>query len=208
GWLARILEGFDDPDVAAVQGHYLTAPHAGFWARASGRDLEHRYSRIPGRIVDHVCTGNTAYRARALHHAGLLDERLGYGYDNDLSYRLQHCGYRLAFCRAARSLHIWREGLSGYLRQQFGVGYGRLDVIARHPRRVTGDDVSGVTMILHAPAMLAALAGCAMAGVLALTGGAWKSSLFAALAIGVALFVERCYAGVHAWRRTRDRAAL
>ena len=208
GWLADVLAYFDDPDIAAVQGHYITAPNAGFWARATGRDLEHRYSRIEGRIVDHVCTGNTAYRVRALHRVGLLDERLGYGYDNDLSYRLQHAGYRLAFCRAARSLHIWREGLSGYLRQQFGVGYGRLDVIARHPRRVTGDDVSGAMMILHAPAMLIALAAFAMAGVLGAAGEAWQAWFFAAVTIAAVLFIERCCAGLQAWRRTQDPAAL
>ncbi len=208
GWLAQVLEHFDDPDVAAVQGHYVTSPTAGFWARATGRDLEHRYSRIQGRLIDHVCTGNTAYRARALHHVGLLDERLGYGYDNDLSYRLHGAGYRLAFCRPATSVHIWREGLSGYLRQQFGVGYGRLDVIARHPRRVTGDDVSGTMMMLHAPAMLIALITCAVAGVLAVAGGSWRLWLAAAFALVATLFVERFCAGIQAWRRTRDRTAL
>ena len=208
GWLARVLQPFHDPDVAAVQGHYITAPTAGFWARATGRDLEHRYSRIQGPLVDHVCTGNTAYRARALHHVGLLDERLGYGYDNDLSYRLQQAGHRLAFCRPAISVHMWRDGLRGYLRQQFGVGYGRLDVVARHPRRVTGDDVSGTMMMLHAPAMLMALTACTVAGVLAVVGGSWTPWLLAALAIWIVLFVERLSAGVQAWRRTGDRAAL
>jgi hypothetical protein len=155
-----------------------------------------------------VCTGNTAYRARALHHVGLLDERLGYGYDNDLSYRLQQAGYRLVFSRPAISIHMWRDGLRGYLRQQFGVGYGRLDVIARHPRRVTGDDVSGTMMMLHAPAMLMALTACASAGVLVAVGAPWTPWLLAALAIATVLFVERLAAGVQAWRRTGDRAAL
>ena len=53
-------------------------------------------------------------------------------------------------------MHRWREGSRSYLRQQFGVGYGRLDVVAKHPRRVGGDDVSGAVMMLHAPAMLVA----------------------------------------------------
>ncbi len=88
--------------------------------------------------VDHVCTGNTVYRAEALARVGLLDESLGYGYDNDLSYRLGAAGYALAFCRDARSRHRWREGLAGYLTQQYGFGYGRLDVVAAHPDRVGG----------------------------------------------------------------------
>jgi glycosyltransferase involved in cell wall biosynthesis len=208
GWLTGLLRDLDNPDVAAVQGHYVTRPGAGFWARAMGRDLEHRYSRIRGRFVDHVCTGNTAYRARALHHVSLFDERLGYGYDNDLSYRLAAAGYTLAFCRTAISVHCWREDLVGYLRQQFGVGYGRLDVVARHPRRFTGDDVSGPLMMFHAPAMLAALAAAAMATwLLAVGRDATIPAAAAAVLVG-ALAGERAVAGVAAWRRTGDRAGL
>ena len=48
---------------------------------------------------------------------GLLDESLGYGYDNDLSYRLSAAGHRLVIRREAASVHRWREGLTGYLSQ-------------------------------------------------------------------------------------------
>jgi glycosyltransferase involved in cell wall biosynthesis len=34
GWLSELLKAFDDPDVGAVQGHYITRPGAGWWARA------------------------------------------------------------------------------------------------------------------------------------------------------------------------------
>lgn len=208
GWLRELLRAFDDDDVAAAQGHYVTKPGARFWARAMGRDLEYRYSQIRGERVDHVCTGNTAYRASALHQVGLLDEQLGYGYDNDLSYRLIAHGYRLAFCRRAISVHVWREGLAGYLRQQFGVGYGRLDVLARHPRKVTGDDVSGRVMMMHAPAMLMALVTLVAAGVLAGAGVASLPLAAAGATIIALLGVERSVAGIGAWRRTGDAAAL
>ena len=208
-WLAQLIEPFSDSEIAAVQGHYVTAPDAGFWARSMGLDLKHRYSQIRTRLVDHVCTGNTAYRASALHQIGLLDESLGYGYDNDLSYRLQQSGHRLAFCRTATSIHCWREGLGGYLRQQFGVGYGRLDVLARHPRRISGDDVSGLLMMLHAPAMLAAITAGMLAAILAIVGAeGWHACLFVATGLIGALFAERSCAGVAVWRRSRDRAAL
>jgi glycosyltransferase involved in cell wall biosynthesis len=203
GWLLPLLTALEDPDVAAAQGHYVTAADAGFWARAMGRDLEHRYARIRGPFVNHVCTGNTVYRAAALLQIGLLDEQLGYGYDNDLSYRLTRQGYRLAFCRHALSVHRWREGFRGYLAQQFGFGYGRLDVVARHPARIGGDDVSGLVMMLHGPAMLGAVAA-AMWGV-------WTASSAAAIVavtIIAALGLERLTVGLWAWRRTRDRAAF
>jgi glycosyltransferase involved in cell wall biosynthesis len=208
GWLRELLGAFDEPGVAAAQGHYITRPDAGFWARAMGRDLEHRYSRIPGRFVDHVCTGNTAYRKCALLQVGLLDESLGYGYDNDLSYRLQAAGHQLAFSRNAISVHCWREGPSGYLQQQFGVGYGRLDVLARHPRRCTGDNVSGLLMMLHAPAMLLTIAAAICAGVIGALGRNGIPAAGLAVGVATALAVERAFAGGQAWRRTGDRAAL
>jgi glycosyltransferase involved in cell wall biosynthesis len=208
GWLTRVLFALTDPDVAAAQGHYVTGSGARFWARVMGRDLEQRYARIRTGHVNHVCTGNTAYKASALHQIGLLDERLGYGYDNDLSYRLTAAGHRLAFCRDAISVHRWREGAWGYLRQQFGVGYGRLDVIARHPRRIAGDDVSGAMMMSHAPVMLLALCAAFVTTTAAAVG--YPAGVPGALAAGLltALMLERSVAGALAWHRTGDAAAL
>jgi glycosyltransferase involved in cell wall biosynthesis len=208
GWLTRLLDALDDPTVAAAQGHYRTAPDAGFWARMMGRDLEQRYRRIRGDEVDHVCTGNTAYRASALHQVGLLDETLGYGSDNDLSYRLAAAGHRLVFCRDAVSLHRWREDVAGYVRQQYGVGYGRLDLLARHPHRVGGDDVSGTLMMAHGPLTFAAMAGLLAAAAAASAGLPWRVAALASLCLLLLLFTERTLAGVAAWRRSGDRSTL
>jgi cellulose synthase/poly-beta-1,6-N-acetylglucosamine synthase-like glycosyltransferase len=209
GWMSRLVAMLDDPQVAAAQGYYVAAPRASVWARGMGLDLEERYARIRGHLVDHVCTGNTAYRAEALHHVGLFDESLGYGYDNDMSYRLVPAGYRLAFCREARSVHRWREDALGYVRQQYGVGFGRLDIVHKHRHRVHGDDTSGLFMILHAPLMLGALVAALAACVLALCSLPSASSLacVAAAVIG-ALAVERLVTGAYASLRFRDLAGL
>jgi glycosyltransferase involved in cell wall biosynthesis len=207
-WLATLVAALDDPAVAAAQGHYITAPDAGVWARMMGRDLEQRYGRIRGDRVDHVCTGNSAYRASALHQVGLLDETLGYGSDNDLSYRLTAAGYRLVFCRTAVSVHHWREGLRGYLQQQFGVGYGRLDVLARHPTRAGGDDVSGAVMMAHGPVMLSVMVALAAALAGRLLGSPSVVPLAVAGAAVALLAMERLCAGILAWRRSGDRLAL
>lgn len=208
GWLDALLAAFDSADVAAAQGRYVLAPDAGLWARVMGRDLEDRYAAIQPGFVDHVCTGNTVYRASALHAVGLLDERFGYGADNDVSYRLVSAGYRLAFRPSATSVHVWRDSGAGYLRQQFGVGYGRLDLVARHPRRVTGDDVSGVGMILHAAIMTAAL-GLLLAGAIALaTGLPWQPLIAASVAMMIMLAGERAIAGMLAWWRCGDPACF
>lgn len=210
GWLATVLAALEDPGVAAAQGRYIVPPGASFWARAAGRDLDWRYAQLAKRSsTDHVCTGNVAYRATALHQIGLFDESLGYGYDNDVSYRLQRAGYRLTFCPDARADHHWRPSLAGYVRQQFGVGYGRLDLLTRHPGRVRGDAVSGPWMMLHAPAMLAALTFAAAAMVASILPGLRTATLLTlAAAIASTLALERTWTGSRAWRLTRDPAAL
>jgi hypothetical protein len=207
GWMTALVDALDDPSVAAAQGCYTTDAEASFFARVMGMDLEQRYGRL-GAYPDHVCTGNTAYRAAALHEVGLFDDSLGYGYDNDLSYRLQAAGHRLAFCRDARSRHRWREGLAGYLEQQYGFGYGRLDVVARHPGRCAGDAVSPPGMMGH-PAVTGAALLLFTADRMAFA--LWGRT-FGLVSVGVALLLalaaERAVAGVRAWRQFDDPAAL
>jgi hypothetical protein len=207
GWMTTLVEALDDSTVGAAQGCYVTDPNSSFFARVMGLDLEQRYSRL-GECLDHVCTGNTAYRVAALQAVGLLDESLGYGYDNDLSYRLQAAGYRLAFCRNARSHHRWREGLMGYLAQQYGFGYGRLDVIARHPTRLAGDAVSPAGMMGHPLVMGLALSLLVAGAVLAMLSGGGFGLLAAGGVLLLALAIERAIAGARAWKQFGDAAAL
>ena len=212
GWLTHVVAPLEhDARIGAVQGQYTTDGRAPAIARAMGLDLEQRYIAIENGITGHVCTGNTAYRASALREAGLFDEALGYGNDNDMSYRLHSRGWRLAHCRQARSVHRWRESFRSYCRQQFGLGYGRLDVVARHPRRITGDSVSPTAMMLHPLLMLAALTCLAFAGVVAVAGvsavAARTLTMTGALLVA-SLFAERAIAGVRAWWRFSDPAAL
>ena len=202
GWLSVLLNRLEADDaVVAAQGRYIVPPAAGFWARMSGRDLDLRYADLRRKHVDHVCTGNTVYRAADLHLIGLFDERLGYGYDNDVSYRLITAGGTLAFCPDATAEHYWREGLSGYVRQQFGVGYGRLDLLRSHPGRWTGDAVSGAVMMAHGPLALAAV-------LLAGLSPIWPWAAACAAGIVAALACERSVAAFRAWRLTGDRATL
>jgi glycosyltransferase involved in cell wall biosynthesis len=208
GWMSQLVGALDDPAVAAVQGYYETDPSATLCARAMSLDLEQRYAAIEGSETDHVCTGNSAYRATAIHQVGLFDETFGYGYDNDISYRLRDAGYRLAFCRDARSLHRWREGFSGYLVQQYGFGYGRIDVVAKHPARFSGDAVSPAAMMSHPILMSLGVAGLMGALLAAAAGGPWQVIARSSSAVLAVLAVERLSAGIAAARRFNDAAAL
>ena len=222
-WLARLAAALDDPKVAAAQGRYVSgsdALHAGsvplrkrgqtpqdIWSRVMALDLALRYRRLPS-TTNHVCTGNSVYRRSALLDVGLFDESLGYGYDNDVSYRLVGAGYRLVYRDDAESLHHWREAVVDYARQQYGLGYGRLNLVSRHPQRISGDDVSGFAMMLQGPMTALAIA----AGTIAITAGAagasWIVPASAALALVAALTVERFAAGLWAAVVFRDPAGL
>lgn len=208
GWMRTLVEELDDPSVGAVQGRYTAAPDADLFARVMDVDLAQRHAAIRDGQTDHVCTGNTAYRAEALHRVGLFDERFGYGLDNDLSYRMRSAGYRLVFTGAARSTHHWRTGLVGYARGQYGLGYGRLDLVAKHPSRVGGDTVSPLLMMLHPAMMTAALSSLAVAGLLAATAHESQAALWVATGLTFALIVERAAAGIRAARRFGEPAAL
>jgi len=209
GWVDRLTgELRRDPRLGAVQGHYTRSGDARLLARVMSLDLEQRYAAIRSRSTDHVCTGNTAFRKQALVDAGLFDESIGYGGDNDMSYRLTAAGWTLAHCAQARSHHHWRDGLAGYWRQQYGFGYGRLDVVQRHPRRVTGDRVSPALMMAHPIVTAFALSSTAAAGLLAVAGVNGQALGWIAAAAAGALVAERAVAGVRAWWRFGDPAAL
>lgn len=211
GWMRRLIAALEDPTVGAVQGYYVSDPNATLCARAMGLDLEQRYQAIDGPETGHVCTGNSTFRAEALRRVGYFDETLGYGYDNDLSYRLRAAGYRLLFCRDAQSVHLWREGFGGYLLQQYGFGYGRIDLVAKHPRRLAGDSVSPAGMMSHPVLMAAAILNMAIALFARVTptaGLAWRPFAFVAVTLVAGLALERLAAGISAARRFRDATPL
>lgn len=207
-WMRKLTAELDNPAVGAAQGYFETDERAGWCGRAMNLDLEQRYAAIAGSLTGHVCTGNTAYRASALQRIGDFDETLGYGYDNDVSYRLLAAGYRLTICREARAVHRWREGLIGYLVQQYGFGYGRIDLVAKHPTRVTGDSVSPAAMMLQ-PVVTALAIVCSVAAAIAMVAGTdWRAPATAAAALLGAVVLDRLFAGIAAARRFRTVTPL
>jgi hypothetical protein len=208
-WLLHLQETLDQrSEIAAAQALFLTERSDGLYARVMGLDLTLRYRKKAGPLVDHVCTGNTLYRYDALEKVGLLDAQLGYGYDNDLSYRLGNEGYLLARSEKAASIHRWRIGAWGYFRQQYGVGYGRLDLMAKHPKRIAGDQVSGLGMIVHAGGFSLALALLGLAGFCWALQLPWIWAIFGSGLIMAALSTERLITGIIAAINHSEPAGL
>jgi cellulose synthase/poly-beta-1,6-N-acetylglucosamine synthase-like glycosyltransferase len=154
GWIKTIVAQFKDPKVGSVAGFINTANPEYLPARLVGAELEDRYARIRKKEVDHVSTCNTAYRRSALKKVGGLDPKIYYRDDVDLSYKLKNAGYKILLLKRVGCRHHWKESFRGYLRQQFNVAYGRMQIISRHPTKKAGDKVSGFFMLIQAPLTL------------------------------------------------------
>ena len=120
----------------------------------AGYELEYRYDRRKSKYVTQVSTANTAYRRSAVEKVGLFYPQFKYGYDNDMSYRLQKAGYKLVNKRDAICEHYWKADLSSYIKQQYWSAYGRMQLLQKHKERIAGDSVSGLRMILQVPLTL------------------------------------------------------
>jgi cellulose synthase/poly-beta-1,6-N-acetylglucosamine synthase-like glycosyltransferase len=206
-WLNKIASEFNDPTVGAVQGYYKTPARVSFIARMMGYDIEKRYDDIQGKYVSQVCTGDTAYRRSALEIAGPFDPTFAYGYDNDMSYRLQNVGYKLVFRKDAICYHHWKSTLKGYIVQQYRSAYGRLQLVSKHRNRISGDSVSGLRMILQVPLALLMIL-CFIVGLLAFPFGKHVYAFDAALFLsGIMLFDRFLFAFAVATKQ-KDLSAL
>lgn len=206
-WLARVMEEFQDPVVGAVQGYYKTPASISIWGRAMGYDIEKRYDDIRDKYVTQVCTGNTAYRQKALQEVGLFDEDFTYGYDNDMSYRLVRAGYRLVFRKDALCDHYWKETLASYLKQQYHSAYGRMQLISRYPDKKGGDSVSGLRMILQVPATLAALI-LIISGAILFWSGKTAILLYGGVLLGLLVIIDRFLFSIGVFRKQHDPTAF
>ena len=92
--------------------------------------------------------------------------------------------------------------------QQYGFGYGRLDVIARHPARLAGDAVSPAGMMGHPFVMGLALSLLLAGAALPILSGDGVGLIVAGGVLLLTLAFERAIAGARAWRQFADPAAL
>ena len=105
-------------------------------------------------------------------------------------------------------MHRWREGFVGYCTQQYGFGYGRLDLVAKYPQRIIGDSVSRADMMAHPALAAAAVAAVCVAAGMAIGGGPWQIAVAGAAVVVCALAAERLNAGARAAILFRDPAPL
>ena len=147
-WLAELLWHFDDPRVG------LVAPRV---VGESGSPLD--LGDLPARIragtrVSYVPAAALVVRVDALDAVGGFDERLRFGEDVDLVWRLDDAGWR---CRYDPSAAVWHEPRAAWcdrLRQHAGYGTSAAALAMRHPRSLSPVNVNAWTAATWALAVL------------------------------------------------------
>lgn len=140
-WIRSLMEGFSDATVGAVAGSYDIANPESALSRVIHTEIIHRHNQLQD-FVRVAGTYNLAIRRQCLEMLNGFDESYpaASGEDNDLSYRLQKAGFRIAFRPRARVAHYHPEGLGKYLKTQFVHGYWRGRLYLIHPQFLAGDD--------------------------------------------------------------------
>jgi mycofactocin glycosyltransferase len=147
-WLARLLWHFDDPRVG------LVAPRVQGEA-GSPLDLGDQPARIrAGTRVSYVPGAAPVVRVDALDSVAGFDERLRFGEDVDLVWRLDEAGWH---CRYDPSVTVWHEPRGSWaqrLRQHAGYGTSAAPLALRHPRSLSPVHVNGWTAATWSLALL------------------------------------------------------
>ena len=144
GWTGALLGHFADPSVAAAAPRVVARADPGtpawlaaYEARRSPLDLGDRPAPVrAGSAVPYVPTAALAVRRTALAQADGFDERLRFGEDVDLVWRLGKRGWRVRYEPASSVSHPARRTLPGLLRQRFQYGLSAAPLAQRHGRDV------------------------------------------------------------------------
>jgi mycofactocin system glycosyltransferase len=142
GWLGGLAGHFADPLVAAVAPRVAPIPNAGsrsprerYCAARSPLDMGPRESRVvPLGRVPYVPTAALVVRRRALAHP--FDERLRYGEDVDLVWRLHDAGWRIRYDPSSTVHHGEPQTWRAWLTRRWRYGTSAAALARRHPDRL------------------------------------------------------------------------
>lgn len=119
-WLRRLLEGFDDPRVAAVFGRQTPRPGC---AAPFARDTEAAFGDGRRQQARRHCfsMGASAIR-RGVWERQPFDERLHYSEDVEWTWRARQAGHAIRYVRDAVASHSHNYSLAAWHRRQVGEG--------------------------------------------------------------------------------------
>jgi mycofactocin glycosyltransferase len=138
GWLEALLPHFADPQVAAVAPRIVSAPGSSLLARYEGTRAPHDLGPKPGAVrprapVSYVSATVLVVRRAVLAELGGFSEKLRFGEDLDLVYRMAAAGLMVRYEPAAVAEHQPRTRPGPWLAQRFSYGSTDAPLLRRHP---------------------------------------------------------------------------
>lgn len=182
-WIEKMLAPFEDPEIVAAKGSYLTVQREPV-ARLAQIEYEEKYERLAHQeYIDFVDTCSAAYRWDVFSSEGGFDTsfRAAAGEDLELSFRIAKHGHKIVLARDAIVYHKHPSTFLRYIKRKFNVGYWRVLVHWKYPGKVFGD--SYTLQVQKVQMALAALIAVGLAGAL------WSSALGILTAISAIAFV-------------------
>jgi mycofactocin system glycosyltransferase len=138
-WLDALLPHFDDPAVG------LVAPRV-TGEVGSPLDLGDQPARIrSGTRVSYIPAAAIVVRTAAFDAIGGFDERLRFGEDVDLVWRLDQAGWRCRYEPASVVWHAPRSTRSARMHQHCGYGSSAAPLALRHPGQLSPVHSNGWT---------------------------------------------------------------
>lgn len=163
-WLWNMLAPFEDPEIAAVKGAYLTR-QTELGARFAQIEFEERYRMLEAaETVDVVFSYSAAFRRQVFAELGGFDTRfpVADNEDTDLSWRLIEAGHKAAFAPGAKLYHRHPPSLWAYFRKKISRGYWRVIVYRRFPEKAIKDSYTPQSLKLQILLVFAGLVALAL----------------------------------------------
>jgi mycofactocin system glycosyltransferase len=181
GWAEALAGHFRDPLVAAVAPRIVPAAPGPRYREAVGLlDLGGRPGRVrPRGRIGHVPTAALLARTAALRSVGSgFDERLRYGEDVDLVWRLEAAGWRVRYDPSVVVAHREPSSWPARLAKRFRYGSSAAALSQRHPGALAPLVVAPLPMaaVLGALTRRLALLSVGIAGTTAVSARAARRS--------------------------------
>lgn len=130
-WLKKLVQHFDDKDVAVVGGRTVFQRGNDIASVCRGVEFNMRYSKVPKATVS-ALGHNCAFIRWALEKVGGFDPDWFHGEDAEVSYKLHELGHKIVYEPDAIVYHVPEEGLRRYFRKRVRDASAFVRVSARH----------------------------------------------------------------------------
>ncbi len=135
GWLRAMVKPFEDENIVGVGGRIDSYKPTTRVERFMAEEIKPHANcvKMSDSFPVAVLTGNAAWRAKAVHAAGMFNPNLYTGSEVDLSWRIQwQTGKTVAHAQDAVVYHVFNPTLHRLFRHFFIYGYSEIILATLH----------------------------------------------------------------------------